>query len=251
MTSAAAGWYQDPEDPGRLRYFDGSGWTTEVRALPESPTHDVRGAEGSQAWASPSGPAPPGWYADPATGAQRYFDGSTWAGEGGTIGTGATPLPRLGGLIGMLAGLAALAIVGGLTTWLPAFNSTLDDFDAQAFSLWDLRDFSGSPLSELAYWLLGAGVAGLGLAAVGCVLVAVRRVPAGAAVGSAAGLAGLALASVPVRTYIEYRELQDQGGGDAGVKLGIAFYAQIPIAIAMVTLAVLVLVGMGRSRARG
>ena len=32
MTAASAGWYPDPEDPRRVRYWSGTGWTTHVHA---------------------------------------------------------------------------------------------------------------------------------------------------------------------------------------------------------------------------
>lgn len=39
-TAAESGWYADPGDPGRLRYFDGAGWTPHVAPRPV-PTYPV------------------------------------------------------------------------------------------------------------------------------------------------------------------------------------------------------------------
>ena len=35
MSSWAAGWYQDPEQQGQIRYWDGHGWTEHRQATPE------------------------------------------------------------------------------------------------------------------------------------------------------------------------------------------------------------------------
>lgn len=56
MSDYPAGWYDDPKTEGQERYWDGTGWT-----------HDVRQS------------FPPGWYADPDRfGAERYWDGAAW-----------------------------------------------------------------------------------------------------------------------------------------------------------------------------
>lgn len=56
MSDYPAGWYDDPKTEGQERYWDGTGWT-----------HDVR-----QAFAA-------GWYGDPDRfGAERYWDGAAW-----------------------------------------------------------------------------------------------------------------------------------------------------------------------------
>lgn len=60
-----AGWYPDPAGSDDLRYFDGEGWTKELRPKP----------------VKPSG-VPAGWYTDPGgSGGQRYFDGASWGKE--------------------------------------------------------------------------------------------------------------------------------------------------------------------------
>jgi hypothetical protein len=40
--SATAGWYPNPDQPGTLRWWDGSGWSSSVRTLPPPQGHEVR-----------------------------------------------------------------------------------------------------------------------------------------------------------------------------------------------------------------
>ena len=75
-----AGWYVDPQDAARLRYWDGQGWTGHV----------------SRAMVSPRGLPPPlpssaqpGWYEDPFVPTRaRYWDGRAWGLQ--TYAVGAT-----------------------------------------------------------------------------------------------------------------------------------------------------------------
>jgi hypothetical protein len=56
-SAPAPGWYPDPNDSSRMRYFDGRVWTSSTQ---------------------PRGPAP-GWYPDPNDSSLvRYFDGRVW-----------------------------------------------------------------------------------------------------------------------------------------------------------------------------
>jgi len=56
MSDYPEGWYDDPDDKGRERYWDGQRWTEDTREK-----------------------YPPGWYDDPKRfGAERYWDGSGW-----------------------------------------------------------------------------------------------------------------------------------------------------------------------------
>lgn len=57
-----AGWYEDPEQPGGQRYWDGHNWTDNKVAPPPQPSGQ-----------------PPGWYPDPEQpSGQRYWDGQQW-----------------------------------------------------------------------------------------------------------------------------------------------------------------------------
>lgn len=56
-TSASPGWYNDPQGPGNLRYFDGASWTEHVAPAPGGVATAVAGAPAPYgAWA-PSPPA--------------------------------------------------------------------------------------------------------------------------------------------------------------------------------------------------
>ena len=58
MNAVPAGWYADPEQPARRRYWDGAQWTEHFQEPPTQPA---------------------GWYPDPGVeGQQRYWDGVTW-----------------------------------------------------------------------------------------------------------------------------------------------------------------------------
>lgn len=55
-TTQSPGWYVDPDEPSRLRYWNGTAWSEIIASRHE-----------------------PGWYHDPkATGRLRYWDGSSW-----------------------------------------------------------------------------------------------------------------------------------------------------------------------------
>jgi len=63
MSARQAGWYADPLDPTRLRRFDGTSWSDDVR-----PQVSVDRP-----------PNVPGWFPDPLASARsRYFDGARW-----------------------------------------------------------------------------------------------------------------------------------------------------------------------------
>lgn len=61
-TATPAGWYEDPRDPSRLRYWSGAAWTNDYA---------------QRAGSAPSIAAD--WYPDPSNSAQlRYWDGAAW-----------------------------------------------------------------------------------------------------------------------------------------------------------------------------
>ncbi len=58
MNAVPAGWYADPDQPARQRYWDGTQWTEHFQDPPAQPA---------------------GWYPDPGIqGQQRYWDGVAW-----------------------------------------------------------------------------------------------------------------------------------------------------------------------------
>lgn len=60
MTSSTAGWFNDPQNPQALRFFDGQQWTSLSRPVPVSgqPTDEMQAA-GQQHMARLYGPTPP------------------------------------------------------------------------------------------------------------------------------------------------------------------------------------------------
>ncbi|HWW45906.1 MAG TPA: DUF2510 domain-containing protein, partial [Acidimicrobiia bacterium] len=56
LTAPPAGWYHHRLDPEVLRFWDGNGWTDQLRRVP-----------------------PPGWYPQPHDPSlRRYWNGSAW-----------------------------------------------------------------------------------------------------------------------------------------------------------------------------
>jgi uncharacterized RDD family membrane protein YckC len=64
-TPTSPGWYEDPEDPDQLRYFDGIVWSshTTPRRTPPAPVSTEPGTAVPTGWGQPPGPSgqQPGW----------------------------------------------------------------------------------------------------------------------------------------------------------------------------------------------
>lgn len=72
MIELLEGWYPDPLNPDRLRFFDGSKWSDDVH--PKVSTSEP--------------PTQAGWFPDPLkAGRSRYFDGHKWTDEVRPIGS--------------------------------------------------------------------------------------------------------------------------------------------------------------------
>jgi hypothetical protein len=106
-----AGWYPDPEGT-RLRWWDGTDWTTRYRIAPGAgatrqglaPTPIGANYGGSQ------GHAAPGWYPDPAGGARpRWWDGRAWTDQLGQPGQAAAVVGEVSAAVRAEASRAAIA----------------------------------------------------------------------------------------------------------------------------------------------
>jgi hypothetical protein len=110
---APAGWYLDPSDSSRERWWDGAGWSDRSRPF---------GAEDAPAQ-SPEPPIPPppehppGWYQD-AYDAIRYWDGQAWTEDIAEEPPAAARSPAFWCAIAA----ACLMIVGGLGPWATALR---------------------------------------------------------------------------------------------------------------------------------
>lgn len=101
---APPGWYEDPDDPGFEREWDGSAWTGARRSI-----------AGAAAGAGPDTP-PPGWYPDPETPeTERWWDGAAWTDARRAMAPEATPWYRSPWFL-VLVILAAVAIAVWLLT---------------------------------------------------------------------------------------------------------------------------------------
>ncbi|NHN56138.1 DUF2510 domain-containing protein [Calidifontibacter sp. DB0510] len=74
MTSPAAGWYPDPSQPSRLRYWDGSTWTDFTKPAPASSTAAVQASTPGQPSSSDSSAAPADPYAAQRAGQSQPAD---------------------------------------------------------------------------------------------------------------------------------------------------------------------------------
>ncbi|MFB9749515.1 DUF2510 domain-containing protein, partial [Leifsonia shinshuensis] len=85
MTTPDAGWYTDPGDTQRVRWWDGAAWTGHVRPHPGAAAQPVQPPVQPM---PPMFPPQPGLPAEPGFGAQPGFGP---AGFGGQPGFGAQP----------------------------------------------------------------------------------------------------------------------------------------------------------------
>lgn len=67
MANTAAGWYQDPYDPTRVRWWDGRTWTAATSATPPMPQTMQPASWASAGFASASPPTPPPSTSTPST----------------------------------------------------------------------------------------------------------------------------------------------------------------------------------------
>ncbi len=131
---STAGWFDDPDDPGQLRYFDGVLWT---RHVTPRQTRVAMPQEGDLGWAPPAAMTPvqnpyAGQERPPAGGfgpAPAYTQG--WATAHGPTGPHGAPLAAwwqrlLGWLIDSFVTSALVAVVGW--TWLAPIVSLYSDF---------------------------------------------------------------------------------------------------------------------------
>jgi Protein of unknown function (DUF2510) len=111
---APAGWYLDPSDSSRERWWDGTGWAEQSR-----PFVGAMPAPAREPAPAPQPPPPPplhpaGWYPD-AQGTVRYWDGHGWT-EHVAAPTRKPPA------FWVAIAAAALMVLGGLGPWATALR---------------------------------------------------------------------------------------------------------------------------------
>lgn len=87
-TDRPAGWYQDPDNPGKGRYWDGTHWQRGPEdSLRQSDSPDP--AQDADAVSSPVSKYPAGWYPDARVGGERhrYWNGTGWQDETSALPT--------------------------------------------------------------------------------------------------------------------------------------------------------------------
>ena len=145
MTQPQPGWYPDPADPARQRYWAGDSWTAETRNLDA---------------AHPLPPAPPvdpyANYAAGATGAPQpvgatpYYQGPVGAVQLGPTTLDGVPLASFGwrllawildgllmGIIGMVVAYLMPGLVSGMQHYLTDVFNTATSGGVTAPSMWD------------------------------------------------------------------------------------------------------------------
>jgi hypothetical protein len=155
MTAAAAGWYPDPQAPSeRERYWDGQGWTEQLRPLaPAAPTAPTAPA----APAGPSFGARPGFGAQPGVAPVAPVAPVTPAAAEPVPMSGLAPLPPGSRVVGessvmvtVLAGLALLiAIVSTAGFWWKGYGGAAG-LIAVIFAVVAVHASSSAPVRALA-----------------------------------------------------------------------------------------------------
>jgi hypothetical protein len=105
--AAAPGWYPDPSESGRQRYFDGARWTDNYYyATTSAPMYSAPPAD-----AALEHPRPAGWYPDPHGQARRrYWDGQQWTNHYIEV---EVRTPKVNPAIALFFGaLAVMAVIG-------------------------------------------------------------------------------------------------------------------------------------------
>lgn len=72
MTGPPPGWYDEPDSPGRERWWDGEQWTEHRRS----------GGPEASGMSLATSATPEGWYPEPGMrGSMRWWDGQQWTAE--------------------------------------------------------------------------------------------------------------------------------------------------------------------------
>ncbi len=114
-----AGWYPDPTREGRLRYWDGSGWSEHVSEGGGTASDPITGD--APAPPRPDPPAPPKAPAAAAPGATEPLEGVAGAGRGGAYP--ATLLGRAGFGVAAVGGVLVAATAGSTAVTQEDFAS--------------------------------------------------------------------------------------------------------------------------------
>ncbi len=173
-----SGWYADPEDPARLRKWDGVGWTDSWMAGPGGPSAGPGGPGAGLTAAPVTLPAfsaggrgsEPRWHLDPSAPTlrrERYWDGEEWTARlrHGTVFPGRTTLGSgfftlaawLRGLfyvqvaVSAVAAVVAVWVVSVLNRWLRA-PATISVEEGNRV---DLVDLAVGGVSGLLYLVTG------------------------------------------------------------------------------------------------
>lgn len=151
-TPSHPGWYEDPQEPDQLRYFDGILWTSHVtpvstRTAPQAQTPEpaaprAAASSGSSTATRGDTSAPPG---NPYAAPTPYPPRLPWPVPAGPTATDGTPLASLGLRVvaylldSLIVNILALVLGGwflyqAIEPMLPALTRALETNDAEAFN---------------------------------------------------------------------------------------------------------------------